>query len=53
MEIDINQLRKLEKYYFDLHNYYLAVGIQGEELHEALMNWAKYNKLLKERENKK
>lgn len=53
MEIDINHLRELEKYYFDLYNYYLAIGIQGEELREALVNWAKYNKLLKERENKK
>ena len=47
MEIDIKHLRELEKYYFDLYNYYLAIGIQGEELHEALMNWIKYDKLLK------
>ena len=46
-------LKELGKYYFDLYNYYLAIGIQGEELHEALMNWIKYDKLLKEKENKK
>lgn len=53
MEIDTKQLKELADYYFDLHNYYLAIGIQGEELHEALTNFVKYNKLLKERENKK
>lgn len=44
--------KELAKYYFDLYNYYLAIGIQGEELHEALMNWVKYDKLSKERETK-
>lgn len=53
MEIDINELRELVQYYLNLHSYYLAIGIQGEELHEALENFVKYNKLLKEKENKK
>jgi hypothetical protein len=45
-------LKELAKYYFDLYSYYLAIGIQGEELHEALMNWVKYDKLSKEKETK-
>lgn len=47
--MDISYLKELVKYYYDLYEYYLAIGIQGEELHEALMNWVKYDKLLKER----
>lgn len=49
MEIDIKQLRELAEYYYNLYDYYLAIGIQGDELHEALMNWVKYDRLLKER----
>lgn len=47
MENKCSNLEALRDYYFNLYNYYLAIGVQGEELEEALKEFCKYNNLIK------